>query len=298
MPSVIATWSGTYHHEELQKELTSYLQVLAQRNEFRTLNSRPYQAALKEIRQQEGVEDQFIIPDIRVYDNELSGEILIDSNTVKQMKREAFLHEASRAGIAIEELIKDPPDAEIDQLLRDLFNQSDKDSDEEQCTCGSVLLLNKLKIRGIDFRLFDPRDLYPHENRLSFVFLESKEAPFLNGRVVEVNDHNQCKLYRYKLICDADWYVCSPSVHLRYYLEQWFDKLFAWIKFFYMPDLRYWRWDDLSGYEKYRIILDDLRAKVEESEAKRVFFEEILRDFEEEVDKWEKIMKDNDIGKP
>lgn len=298
MPSVIATWSGTYHHEELQKELTSYLQVLAQRNEFRTLNSRPYQAALKEIRQQEGVEDQFIIPDIRVYDNELSGEILIDSNTVKQMKREAFLHEASRAGIAIEELIKDPPDAEIDQLLRDLFNQSDKDSDEEQCTCGSVLLLNKLKIRGIDFRLFDPRDLYPHENRLSFVFLESKEAPFLNGRVVEVNDHNQCKLYRYKLIRDADWYVCSPSLHLRYYLEQWFDKLFAWIKFFYMPDLRYWRWDDLSGYEKYRIILDDLRAKVEESEAKRVFFEEILRDFEEEVDKWEKIMKDNDIGKP
>lgn len=65
-----------------------------------------------------------------------------------------------------------------------------------------------------------------------------------------------------------------------------------------MPDLRYWRWDDLSGYEKYRIILDGLRAKVEESEAKRVFFEEILRDFEEEVDKWEKIIKDNDIGKP
>lgn len=92
MPSVIATWLGACPHKELQKELTSYLQVLAQRNEFRTLNSRPYQAALKEIRQQEGVEDQFIIPDIRVYDNELSGGILIDSNTVKQMEREAFLH--------------------------------------------------------------------------------------------------------------------------------------------------------------------------------------------------------------
>jgi len=293
MPSVIATWEGAYPHEKLQKELTSYLQVLAQRNEFRTLGSMPYQAILEEIKKQEGVEDQFIIPDIRVYDNELSGQILIDSNIVKQAEKPPFLHKASKSGIAIEELIKDPPDVKIDQLLRDLFTPSDNNSNEKQHACGSVLLLNKLKIRGIDFRLFDPRDLYPHENRLSFVFLENKEFPFLNGRVVEVNDDNQCKLYRFELIRNADWYICAPSVHLRYYLEQWFDKLFAWIKFFYIPDFWYWRWNDFPGYEKYRIILNGLNDKMEELEAKRLSFEEILKDFEEEADKWENLMKNN-----
>lgn len=39
----------------------------------------------------------------------------------------------------------------------------------------------------------------------------------------------------------ADWYIESPFVHLRYYLESWFDDFFAWIKFFYVPELCFTR---------------------------------------------------------
>jgi len=51
-----------------------------------------------------------------------------------------------------------------------------------------VLLLHELGVRGIDFRVFDPRVLYPSEDRFSFVFLESKEAPFLDGLIAAIDD--------------------------------------------------------------------------------------------------------------
>ena len=179
MPSVIATWEGSCPDEELQKELTSYLHVLAQRSEFRLLSSTQYRAILREIRKQNDIDDQFVNPDIRVYDNELSGRIIIDSNIVKQTEMEVFLHEAVRSGIAIEELIKDPPDAEIDQLLSDLFNLSDKDSEEKQHACGSVLLLNDIKVRGIDFRLFDPRDTLSTRKSNKLCLFGVRKSPIL-----------------------------------------------------------------------------------------------------------------------
>jgi len=50
-------------------------------------------------------------------------------------------------------------------------------------------------------------------------------------------------------IRDADWFLHGSSTHLRYKFEEWMDFLLGWIKHFYIPDLRYWRYDELSAYE-------------------------------------------------
>jgi len=51
------------------------------------------------------------------------------------------------------------------------------------------LCLDRLRLRGLEFRLFDPRGQYPGEDRMSFVFLESPPAacsqrPVIDGRRV------------------------------------------------------------------------------------------------------------------
>jgi hypothetical protein len=39
------------------------------------------------------------------------------------------------------------------------------------------LRLPRLGLYGMDFRLFDPRNLYPHADRMSFIFLHSTDLP-------------------------------------------------------------------------------------------------------------------------
>jgi hypothetical protein len=102
--------------------------------------------------------------------------------------------------------------------------------------------------RGLDFRLYDSRALYPDEERASFVFLESQSAPFLTGLLGFVHDRDRCVGSVNPYVRAADWYIESPFVHLRYYLESWFDDFFAWIKFFYVPELCFTRKEDIDSY--------------------------------------------------
>ena len=48
------------------------------------------------------------------------------------------------------------------------------------------IVLDEIRLHGIDFRLFDPRGLYPENDRMSFVFIESPLHHFLDGRLVKV----------------------------------------------------------------------------------------------------------------
>ena len=67
------------------------------------------------------------------------------------------------------------------------------------------------RLSGIDFRLYDPSQLHPGADRLSFVFLETEAAPFLDGRLVQVDrapgprcgDHPR-----------GGFYLGGPNLHL------------------------------------------------------------------------------------
>ena len=59
--------------------------------------------------------------------------------------------------------------------------------DHPEIERASITWLKDARLSGIDFRLYDPNQLNPDADRLSFVFLETEAAPFLDGRLVQVD---------------------------------------------------------------------------------------------------------------
>ena len=59
--------------------------------------------------------------------------------------------------------------------------------DHPEIERASITWLKGARLSGIDFRLYDPNQLNPDADRLSFVFLETEAAPFLDGRLVQVD---------------------------------------------------------------------------------------------------------------
>lgn len=164
------------------------------------------------------------------------------------------------------------------------MEETEEETWEDKTELVKWPVLSEADLFGIEFHLYDPRDLY--EDRMSFVFL-SHEIPVLNGLIVMVEDHNECAYYTSKTIQNADWYLTNPKIHLRYYLERWFDYLMGWIKYFFMPDLWYWRYGDMPGYDNVKETFDKLMSEVEnERLLKEIVFEDILDRFEFEVVNW------------
>lgn len=259
MGSVIVTWKGRCPGRDTQDELLSHLEVLAQRNDARWSRPAPPRPAFLEIITQQRGQGLPALPNIRRYDQVLSGTILVRSDLVPD--RQAFAAEAKRWGITPEP--------------------------EDPSRPGHfVLRLNRLRVRGLDFRLFDPRGLYPGQDRMSFVFLECEDAPFLDGMLAAVDGPDWCASHTMDLIRSADWYVQCPFIHLRYLLEEWTDEFLSWIKFFFVPDLRYWRNDDLPGYGQHRGRLEEVQSRLGAAEAKNRAFADILDAFERETDRW------------
>ena len=55
--------------------------------------------------------------------------------------------------------------------------------------------------------LFDPRRLYPGNDRLSFVFLLETECPLLEGRLVEVHERG---IFAGSARCNPDEIALTP----------------------------------------------------------------------------------------
>lgn len=162
----------------------------------------------------------------------------------------------------------------------------------ERTKNGNFFRLQRVSLHGIQFRLFDPRGLYPGEDRMGFVFIESDEAPFFNGRLVLVNDHSFCQVYNSELVQQADFYLAQPYVHLRYYLEGWIDLFFTWLKHYWLPTLAWVHGFEANrNYETYIAALAPLLEK-SPHDAMDMIFEKLLSDFEEEADRWIKDMGD------
>ena len=142
--------------------------------------------------------------------------------------------------------------------------------------------IGAVDLYGIAFRLYDGRHLYDDDDRISFVFAGAQGAPKLDGRLVYVEDHDQCQYYANETVQNADWFLTQPHIHLRYYCEEWMDQLLAWVKYFYIPTLQYWRYEDLSGYDTWASVWDGLDRQVTQDG----MFDFIQENFTQHVEDW------------
>lgn len=135
--------------------------------------------------------------------------------------------------------------------------------------------IEKIDLYGVEFQL-DPQTFYPSENKVSFVFCASDD-PRLDGTIVLVEDKEECLNYVNPIIKEADYYLETANIHLRYFLESWLDDLMGWVKYHYVGNLRYWRyqnrWTDekilaehyskFSKEDYYQILKSNLQSQVE-----------------------------------
>ena len=65
----------------------------------------------------------------------------------------------------------------------------------------------------------------------------------------------------------------------------------GWAKYFFVPDLQYWRYEDLPRYGAIREQLDRRCLENGLDAAKRAAFRDILHDFEREAEDWHEKWK-------
>ncbi|MBS7250206.1 MAG: tetratricopeptide repeat protein [Candidatus Freyarchaeota archaeon] len=196
-------------------------------------------------------------PEIKWFNNKINGRILICPELVEN----ALL---TQQGVKIEE--------------------TEEEADMLEYIRVKWPVLDEVHLFGIEFHLYDPRG--PYEDRMSFVFT-SHEISALNGLLVMVEDHKECQYYDSKTIQQADWYLARPKIHLRYYLENWFDYLMGWIKYFFIPDLWYWRYTEMPGYNDLKRKLDLLMPEAETNKLlKDIVFEDIFDSLDFMIIEW------------
>ena len=254
MASVDVAWSGQCPSREVQQDLCRFIEELA-----RCSHSFFAEPPLE-------CEETPEPPQIKHWDTSIRGRILVFRDLLEGVS-------AKQCGIEIVETEEETVD------------------DELRTITASVRwpLLHEADLYGIEFLLYDPRDWENNgvaEDRMSFVFL-AHQSPDLNGRLVMVEDHEECQYYRRETIKEADWYLARPSMTLRYYLEPWFDYFMGWIKYFFMPDLYYWHYDDMAGYDELKQELDTLLSEAGDKACLRqAVFEDMLERFEYEAVEW------------
>ena len=258
MSSVSVVWKGNSHDPGTRRRLLGHLHRLASRSDEFLRLRQPQRPRILRIMNEEGGAAPRSRPNVENIDKKVSGTILISSFV--SPNPEILVANARAAGVA---LIENP-----------------------EAQNGPLIALGSARLRGLDFKLFDPRGLYPGADRMSFVFLECPEHPFLDGRLVEIATSEDCAASGAEALRDADLYLCAPSVHLRYYLEDWTDCLFSWIKFFFIGDLWWHRWEELQGYADYRHVFEDLQADRGTETAEEAAFDAVLATFVQHAEHW------------
>ena len=76
-----------------------------------------------------------------------------------------------------------------------------------------------------------------------------------------IEDHEECRLYMSPRIKSAQCFLRTTTAQdLRYELEPEFDLLMAYVRYFFMPDLEYWRHRTLGHYTEFRRWVGELKA--------------------------------------
>jgi hypothetical protein len=155
--------------------------------------------------------------------------------------------------------------------------------DHPELERASITWLDSARLRGIDFRLYDPNQLHPDADRLSFVFLETEAAPFLDGRLVQVDRRQD---HAAEIIRQASFYLRGPDLHLHSYLDDWIDLLFSWVKYFFVGDLWWRRFEEMQGYEDYREVFSHVQKTMGTERAEQATFDAILATFTQHAEHW------------
>lgn len=273
MGSVYVTWKGTCRDKTLQNELVGFLRDLANRSAARLKGPAVARPAFLEMMTAQRDLDKPQVEPVRVFDHEITGRIIIDPCLAQD-------------GHALHD--------DVQRTNTEMIAVKTGGMEKSEVFCLNLgsgggqwcLSLPQLHLYGIDFQLFDPRRLYPNADRMSFIFLQNPELPSLDGCLAQIESHEQCQRYQSDVLRGADWYVSAPNIHLRYYLEEWSDLLLSWIKYFFIPDLYYRRYDELSQYEALRTVIEDNYREHGEDFAKQALFKFLIEKFEKEADEW------------
>lgn len=242
MPSVDVVWKGNCRDPQVRYRLLSYLHRLASLSD-------------KYLRQSEGpcvlsvVDEDYTAPpraNIEIIDHDVSGRILISSAIAPHPER--LIARAREACLTVFEPEDEQP---------------------------PVIALDRVRLRGIDFKLFDPMALGPNAARMSFVFLECPEYHFLDGRFVEITGEDGEPSGAH-VLRRGNIGLSSPSIHLHAYLEEWTDCLFSWIRFFLVGDFWWQRREELQGYSDYRGVFEQLQTERGPESAAEATFDAVL----------------------
>mgnify|MGYP006969414823 CR=1 FL=1 len=270
MSSVFVQWSGRCSDRAARSELIEMLQRVADRSAARVEGPAVPRPAFLEIMTAARGETAEPLPAVRTFDETIRGQLLLDPSLAPNPQQ--LLEEVRQQQWPILEVGPGGADKTEPYCLK--LDESPR---------SWLLPLNELQVRGLDFELYDPRKLYPHSNRMSFVFATCPELPAIDGAVVQLESQAQCRAYNSEQLRNVDWYVSCPNIHLRYCLEEWTDMLLGWVKCFFVRELHFSRYEDLPGYEA----LSQMLASYPADESKLWLLDYLLERFERESDDWE-----------
>jgi hypothetical protein len=276
MGSVYVNWQGTCRERKTQEELVGMLRQIADLSAMWILgaDSDSPEAQLSKLL---WAGRQALAPEldcVRVFDTEIVGNIVLDP----------FL---AVDGHALK--------ADVDQGTVDMVSIAAGGTKKNEPGCLSLtldpgqvcLVLKRLKLYGVDFRLYDYRNLYPQANRMSFVFIESPELPSLKGCLAQIEDKTQCQSYGSETIRSADYFVSQPNIHMRYFLEEWSDMLLSFVKYFFVQDLEYFRYESCMNYDVHEAAFEAGCEEIGREAAKQAAHKVLLQHFENAADKEE-----------
>jgi hypothetical protein len=122
---------------------------------------------------------------------------------------------------------------------------------------GPLYQVPAIDLHGIAFRLYDGRGLYPDEDILSFVFATIPgSAADPGGGIVQVLPADHRNRVNRAAAREATCCLLAPSVHLRDYCEDWINLLLGTVKYFFVPDLHWWAYEDCPGYPALEAVLE------------------------------------------
>jgi hypothetical protein len=96
----------------------------------------------------------------------------------------------------------------------------------------------------------------------------------------------ECRDHEAPIIREASFYLGAPNIHLHCYLEDWTDLLFSWVKYFFVGDLWWRRWEEMQGYEEYREVFSNVQTTLGLYRAEQATFDAILATFAQHADHW------------
>jgi hypothetical protein len=256
--SVIVAWTGRCPEAQTRYKLLGSLHRLAAMSDDYLRMKQPARPLVSNKMSAQRGDRQQSRANIESVDKAISGSILISSEIASDAR--AFTDGAREAGLP-------------------LIDHSEVDG-------AHMTVIQDAALRGLDFKLFDPRALHPGADRMSFVFLECASVPFLDGRLVQVETRGSCQAHQAEIIRSADWYLTRPSIHLSTYLEDWTDCLFSWVKYFFVGDLWWRRREEMQGYADYRQVFSELHADLGSDTAEETAFDAVLATFGQHADHW------------